>query len=94
MLILHRDKFGYHCLPPSGCQGEQDVFKRPEGLDQHQIQVHAGLAQKGKYHSGNLAIEPEPPSEGEESNMSNGEYNANGKMTDEEKRKNFVERNR
>ena len=39
-------------------------------------------------------MEPEPPSE-EEPDMSKDEYNANGKkMTDEEKRKNFLERNR
>jgi ATF/CREB family transcription factor len=41
-----------------------------------------------------MAMEPEPPSE-DEQDMSKDEYNANGKkMTDEEKRKNFLERNR
>lgn len=39
-------------------------------------------------------MEPEPPSD-EEIDMKQDEYNANGrKMTDEEKRKNFLERNR
>jgi len=39
-------------------------------------------------------MEPEPQSE-EELDMNKDEYNANGKkMTDEEKRKNFLERNR
>lgn len=48
---------------------------------------------KVKGNNGN-AIEPEPQSE-EELDMSKDEYNANGKkMTDEEKRKNFLERNR
>ena len=38
---------------------------------------------------------PEPESDQEELDMSKDEYNANGKkMTDEEKRKNFLERNR
>lgn len=41
-----------------------------------------------------MMMEPEPQSE-EEPDMSKDEYNANGKkMTDEEKRKNFLERNR
>jgi ATF/CREB family transcription factor len=50
----------------------------------------------GKKSKGNngMAMEPEPPSE-DEQDMSKDEYNANGKkMTDEEKRKNFLERNR
>ncbi|KAI9736807.1 MAG: hypothetical protein M1818_005858 [Claussenomyces sp. TS43310] len=55
-------------------------------------------AKKSKANNGNApsAIEPEPPSEAEEEHdMSKDEYNANGKkMTDEEKRKNFLERNR
>lgn len=50
-------------------------------------------AKKAKANNG-LAMEPEPQSE-EELDMSKDEYNANGKkMTDEEKRKNFLERNR
>ena len=49
---------------------------------------------KGKANNGN-AMSVEPPSEDEEPDMSKDEYNANGKkMTDEEKRKNFLERNR
>jgi len=50
---------------------------------------------KAKTNSGaSMAMEPEPPSE-EEPDMNKDEYNANGKkMTDEEKRKNFLERNR
>ncbi|RDL37606.1 uncharacterized protein BP5553_05039 [Venustampulla echinocandica] len=48
---------------------------------------------KAKGNNGN-AMESEPHSE-EEPDMSKDEYNANGKkMTDEEKRKNFLERNR
>jgi len=48
---------------------------------------------KSKANNGH-AMEPEPQSE-EEPDMSKDEYNANGKkMTDEEKRKNFLERNR
>jgi ATF/CREB family transcription factor len=48
---------------------------------------------KSKRNNGN-AMEVEPQSE-EEPDMSKDEYNANGKkMTDEEKRKNFLERNR
>ncbi|RDW91265.1 hypothetical protein BP5796_02430 [Coleophoma crateriformis] len=54
-------------------------------------------AKKAKGNNGNamsMAMEPEPQSE-EEPDMSKDEYNANGKkMTDEEKRKNFLERNR
>jgi ATF/CREB family transcription factor len=53
-------------------------------------------AKKGKSNNGNAmsAMEPEPASE-EEQDMSKDEYNAQGKkMTDEEKRKNFLERNR
>lgn len=50
-------------------------------------------AKKSKKNNGN-AMSAEPPSE-EEPDMSKDEYNANGKkMTDEEKRKNFLERNR
>jgi ATF/CREB family transcription factor len=49
---------------------------------------------KGKANNG-TAMSAEPPSEDEEPDMSKDEYNANGKkMTDEEKRKNFLERNR
>ena len=49
---------------------------------------------KGKANNGH-AMSAEPPSEDEEQDMSKDEYNANGKkMTDEEKRKNFLERNR
>lgn len=55
-------------------------------------------AKKSKSNNGNAssAMEPEPPSDAEEEHdMSKDEYNANGKkMTDEEKRKNFLERNR
>jgi ATF/CREB family transcription factor len=48
---------------------------------------------KGKANSGH-AMSAEPQSE-EEPDMTKDEYNANGKkMTDEEKRKNFLERNR
>ena len=48
---------------------------------------------KGKANNGH-AMSDEPPSD-EEPDMSKDEYNANGKkMTDEEKRKNFLERNR
>jgi ATF/CREB family transcription factor len=48
---------------------------------------------KSKANNGS-AMEPEPQSE-EEPDLSKDEYNANGKkMTDEEKRKNFLERNR
>ncbi len=44
--------------------------------------------------SAHAMMEPEPQSE-EEMDVSRDEYNANGKkMTDEEKRKNFLERNR
>ena len=53
-------------------------------------------SKKSKANNGSAmsAMEPEPPSD-EEPDMSKDEYNANGrKMTDEEKRKNFLERNR
>jgi ATF/CREB family transcription factor len=54
----------------------------------------ASKKSKGNSGSANLMMEPEPPSE-EEPDLSKDEYNANGKkMTDEEKRKNFLERNR
>jgi ATF/CREB family transcription factor len=50
-------------------------------------------AKKAKGNNGNI-MPPEPESEGE-LDLSKDEYNANGKkMTDEEKRKNFLERNR
>ncbi|KFY86130.1 hypothetical protein V500_07848, partial [Pseudogymnoascus sp. VKM F-4518 (FW-2643)] len=57
----------------------------------------APAAKKGKHGGGGAAsqhyMEPEPPSE--EEDVKQEEYNANGKkMTDEEKRKNFLERNR
>lgn len=49
---------------------------------------------KSKANNG-YAMEPEPVQSEEEQDMSKDEYNANGKkMTDEEKRKNFLERNR
>jgi ATF/CREB family transcription factor len=53
-------------------------------------------SKKAKANNGNSMslMEPEPQSE-EEPDLSKDEYNANGKkMTDEEKRKNFLERNR
>jgi ATF/CREB family transcription factor len=55
----------------------------------------APAAKKAKGNSGHaMSVEPEPLSE-EEPDLSKDEYNANGKkMTDEEKRKNFLERNR
>lgn len=50
-------------------------------------------SKKAKANNGH-AMEPEPQSE-EELDMNKDEYNANGKkMTDDEKRKNFLERNR
>ncbi|KFY20370.1 hypothetical protein V491_03772, partial [Pseudogymnoascus sp. VKM F-3775] len=51
-------------------------------------------AKKGKHSAASQHyMEPEPPSE--EEDVKQEEYNANGKkMTDEEKRKNFLERNR
>jgi ATF/CREB family transcription factor len=53
-----------------------------------------GPASKRSKGNNGHAMEPEPQSE-EEPDMSKDEYNANGKkMTDEEKRKNFLERNR
>lgn len=50
---------------------------------------------KAKANNGNsMSMSMEPPSE-DEQDMSKDEYNANGKkMTDDEKRKNFLERNR
>jgi len=49
---------------------------------------------KSKANNG-YAMEPEPQVSEEEQDMTKDEYNANGKkMTDEEKRKNFLERNR
>lgn len=55
----------------------------------------APAAKKSKANNGH-AMEPEPePQSEEELDMNKDEYNANGKkMTDEEKRKNFLERNR
>jgi ATF/CREB family transcription factor len=50
----------------------------------------AKKAKTNAYH-----MEPEPVQSEDEQDMSKDEYNANGKkMTDEEKRKNFLERNR
>lgn len=57
----------------------------------------APAAKKGKGNNGNSQfMDPEPPSEEEPEPMKAGDqFNANGKkMTDEEKRKNFLERNR
>ena len=46
-------------------------------------------------HSMSMVMSPEPQMSEEEQDMTKEEYNANGKkMTDEEKRKNFLERNR
>jgi len=54
----------------------------------------ASKKSKGNSGNANSMMEPEPPSE-DEPDLSKDEYNANGKkMTDEEKRKNFLERNR
>lgn len=55
----------------------------------------ASASKKAKGNSGrSMVMEPEPQSE-EEPDMSKDEYNANGKkMTDDEKRRNFLERNR
>jgi ATF/CREB family transcription factor len=53
-----------------------------------------GPASKKAKANNSHAMSAEPPSD-EEPDMSKDEYNANGKkMTDEEKRKNFLERNR
>lgn len=51
---------------------------------------------KSKNNNGHsMAMEPEPQMSEEEQDLSKDEYNAQGKkMTDEEKRKNFLERNR
>lgn len=57
----------------------------------------APAAKKGKGNNGNSQfMDPEPPSEEESEPMNDkDQFNANGKkMTDEEKRKNFLERNR
>lgn len=60
--------------------------------------IKTPASKKSKANNGNAnssLMEPEPPSDTEEIDMSKDEYNANGKkMTDEEKRKNFLERNR
>lgn len=54
----------------------------------------APAAKKAKTNSAAM-MEPEPEQSEEELDMSKDQYNANGKkMTDEEKRKNFLERNR
>ncbi len=54
-------------------------------------------AKKGKNNNGNVIsyMEPEPQSEEEQDIKNEDQYKANGqRMTDEEKRKNFLERNR
>ncbi|KAH7350797.1 bZIP transcription factor [Rhexocercosporidium sp. MPI-PUGE-AT-0058] len=57
-------------------------------------QPKAPATKKTKANNG-MSMSMEPPSEDEEPDMSKDEFNANGKkMTDEEKRKNFLERNR
>ena len=62
--------------------------------DEPQSKGPASKKSKGNNGNAMSAMEPEPVSE-EEPDMSKDEYNANGKkMTDEEKRKNFLERNR
>lgn len=62
--------------------------------DETPTKAPASKKSKGNNGSAMSAMEPEPPSD-EEPDMSKDEYNANGrKMTDEEKRKNFLERNR
>jgi ATF/CREB family transcription factor len=60
--------------------------------------IKTPASKKSKANNGNAnssLMEPEPVSDEEVLDMNKDEYNANGKkMTDEEKRKNFLERNR
>jgi ATF/CREB family transcription factor len=73
-----------------GKRGSQDVQSNGR---QGNGNVPKPANKKAKKNNG-LAMSVEPPSE-DEQDMSKDEYNANGKkMTDEEKRKNFLERNR
>jgi ATF/CREB family transcription factor len=75
---------------PAGNQANQAGNRRKA----EEPAAKAPAGKKAKANNGH-AMEPEPPSE-DEQDMSKEEYNhPNGKkMTDEEKRKNFLERNR
>lgn len=81
--------------PNTRGKGKKGVAKNGRKADDTPSKVPA--AKKAKGNNGIASMmepEPEPESE-EEPDMSKDEYNANGKkMTDEEKRKNFLERNR
>lgn len=76
---------------PSGAQANQAAGRRKA----EEPPAKAQAAKKAKANNGH-AMEPEPPSEDEQDMSKEEEYNhPNGKkMTDEEKRKNFLERNR
>ena len=83
--------------PNTRGRGKKASAPQPNGRRKtEETPSKAPAAKKSKTNSGSALsmMEPEPPSE-EEPDMSKDEYNANGKkMTDEEKRKNFLERNR
>lgn len=70
-------------------------ISQSNGRKNNDTSTKGAANKKAKGNNGHaMAMEPEPQSE-EEQDMSKDEYNANGKkMTDEEKRKNFLERNR
>jgi ATF/CREB family transcription factor len=83
--------------PNTRGRGKKGVATQANGRRKNDDTPSKGPAsKKSKGNSGNALsmMEPEPASE-EEPDLSKDEYNANGKkMTDEEKRKNFLERNR
>ncbi|CZS87863.1 hypothetical protein WAI453_000244 [Rhynchosporium graminicola] len=67
---------------PNQTNGRRKATDQPKGPANKKSKANSGM-------------EMEPPSEDEELDMSKDQFNANGKkMTDEEKRKNFLERNR
>ncbi|KAK0108282.1 hypothetical protein ONS95_003098 [Cadophora gregata] len=72
--------------------GSEDDQSRPNTRANDQPKAPANKKAKG---NNGMSMSMDQPSEDEEPDMSKDEFHANGKkMTDEEKRKNFLERNR
>ncbi|RFU25292.1 hypothetical protein B7463_g11046, partial [Scytalidium lignicola] len=75
-------------------RGSTTTSSQTNGRRKNEDASTKGSANKKAKGNNGHAVEPEPPSE-DEQDLNKDEYNNNGKkMTDEEKRKNFLERNR
>jgi len=85
-----------HQRPNTRGKGKKGAVNGRRKAEETPVKAPASKKSKGNNGNANSSLmEPEPQSDEEQLDMSKDEYNANGKkMTDEEKRKNFLERNR